>query len=177
MLIGWGQALCQRLFEFKRRIDLFAQKFRLLPNKLSDKLLQFLSYLLPNHLPYRMEQYRNKYEHHWIIEMSDDGILEAKTFFNHFFQKNEGDFFECDQREAEKAILHRFVAASSLPRYKIMNEESTGEMLSLDIALPRNEENWFEELPPEIESLFKIKLYYGHLFCHVIHQNYLLKKV
>ena len=57
-----------------------------------------------------------------------------------------------------------------------MNEESTGEMLSLDIALPRNEENWFEELPPEIESFFKIKLYYGHLFCHVIHQNYLLKK-
>ena len=171
-----GASFMPRLFEFKRRIDLFAQKFRLLPNKLSDKLLQFFSYLLPNHLPDRMEQYRNKYEHHWIIEMSDDGILEAKTFFNHFFQKNEGDFFECDQREAEKAILHRFVAASSLPRYKIMNEESTGEMLSLDIALPRNEENWFEELPPEIESLFKIKLYYGHLFCHVIHQNYLLKK-
>ena len=156
LLIGWGQALCQRLFEFKRRIDLFAQKFRLLPNKLSDKLLQFISYLLPNHLPDRMEQYRNKYEHHWIIEMSDDGILEAKTFFNRFFQKNEGNFFECDQREAEKAILHRFVAASSLPRYKIMNKESTGEMLSLDIALPRNEENWFEELPLKLKVYLKL---------------------
>ena len=171
-----GASFMPRLFEFKRRIDLFAQKFRLLPNKLSDKVLQFFSSLLPNHLPDRMEQYRNKYEHHWIIEMSDEGILEARTFFNRFFQKNEGNFFECDQREAEKAILHRFVAASSLPRYKVMNNESTGEMLSLDIALPRNEENWFEELPLEIESLFKIKLYYGHLFCYVIHQNYILKK-
>ena len=57
-----------------------------------------------------------------------------------------------------------------------MNEDESGEMMSLDIALPRNEENWFEKLPPEIDSFFKIKLYYGHLFCHVIHQNYLLKK-
>ena len=76
-----GASFMPKLFEFKRRIDLFAQKFRLLPNKLSDKLLQFISYLLPNHLPDRMEQYRNKYEHHWIIEMSDDGILEARNFF------------------------------------------------------------------------------------------------
>ena len=37
-----GADFIPKLFEFKRRIDLFAQKFRLLPNKLSDKLLQFI---------------------------------------------------------------------------------------------------------------------------------------
>ena len=100
-----GASFMPRLFEFKRRIDLFAQKFRLLPNKLSDKLLQFISYLLPNHLPDRMEQYRNKYEHHWIIEMSDDGILEAKTFFNHFFQKNEGDFLSVIKGKQKKLFF------------------------------------------------------------------------
>ena len=48
--------------------------------------------------------------------------------------------------------------------------------MSLDIALPRNEKNWFEKLPSEIDDLIEIKLYYGHLFCHVMHQNYILKK-
>ena len=49
-------------------------------------------------------------------------------------------------------------------------------MLSMDIAFPRNEKNWFEKLPPDIENLFVMKLYYGHLFCHVLHQNYIVKK-
>ena len=49
-------------------------------------------------------------------------------------------------------------------------------MMSLDIAFPRNEKNWFEKLPKEIDSMIEMKLYYGHLFCHVLHQNYILKK-
>ena len=49
-------------------------------------------------------------------------------------------------------------------------------MMSMDIAFPRNEKNWFEKLPKEIDDMFEMKLYYGHLFCHVLHQNYILKK-
>jgi len=49
-------------------------------------------------------------------------------------------------------------------------------MLSLDIAFPRNEIDWFEDLPEEIDKLFEMKLYYGHLFCHVLHHNYIVKK-
>jgi D-lactate dehydrogenase len=37
-------------------------------------------------------------------------------------------------------------------------------MLSLDIAFPRNELDWFENLPEEIDSSLEMKLYYGHLF-------------
>ena len=49
-------------------------------------------------------------------------------------------------------------------------------LLSLDIALPRNDRDWFENLPPELSDLFEMKLYYGHLFCHVLHHNYVVKK-
>ena len=49
-------------------------------------------------------------------------------------------------------------------------------MMSMDIAFPRNEKDWFERLSPEINDLLEIKLYYGHLFCHVLHQNYIVKK-
>jgi D-lactate dehydrogenase len=49
-------------------------------------------------------------------------------------------------------------------------------MMTVDVALRRNDEVWFEELPAELEELIADKFYYGHLFCHVMHQNYVLKK-
>ena len=49
-------------------------------------------------------------------------------------------------------------------------------MLSMDIAFPRNEKDWFEKLPSEINDLLDMKFYYGHLFCHVLHLNYIVKK-
>ena len=48
--------------------------------------------------------------------------------------------------------------------------------MTMDIAFPRNERQWFEQLPPDIEDQLELKLYYGHLFCHVLHQNYIVKK-
>ena len=34
----------------------------------------------------------------------------------------------------------------------------------------------WKEAKDEIEGLLETKLYYGHLFCHVLHQNYIVKK-
>ena len=171
-----GTKFLPTLFELKRKVDLLSKKFKFLPDKLSDKLMQFLSNFWPNHLPKRMEQFRNKYEHHWIIEMSDEGIDEAKLYFEKFFKDNEGGFFECTKKEGKKALLHRFVAASAFGRFHAIHKKNLGEELSLDVAFPRNEKDWFEKLPSEIDDLLEIKLYYGHLFCHVLHQNYILKK-
>ena len=170
-----GTDFIPKLFELKRKVDRISDNLKYLPNNFSDKIMQSLSVLWPNHLPKRMEQYRDKYEHHWIIEMSDEGIEEAKLYFKKFFKENEGNFFECTKKEASKAILHRFVAASALSRYHAINNNS-GAIMSMDIAFPRNEIEWFEKLPPEIDNLIELKLYYGHLFCHVLHQNYVVKK-
>ena len=138
--------------------------------------MQFLSNFWPNHLPKNMEVFRDLYEHHWIIEMSDDGINEAKEYFNNFFKDKKGDYFLCNNKEGKKAMLHRYVSASAIGRYHNINKSKHGEMLSLDIAFPRNEKNWFEKLSPEIDELLEMKLYYGHLFCHVQHLNYIVKK-
>ena len=171
-----GTTFLPTLFELKRKVDIIAKKIKFLPNNFSDRLMQFLSIFFPNHLPKRMEKFRDLYEHHWIIEMSDDGISEARDYFANIFESSDGDFFECNDFESKKASLHRFVSASAIGRYHILNSKSHGEMMSLDIAFPRNEKNWFEKLPKEIDSMIEMKLYYGHLFCHVLHQNYILKK-
>ena len=171
-----GPSFIPKLFEFKRRVDLLAKKINFLPSKFSDMIMQIFSKVWPNHLPERMENYREKYEHHWIIEMSDEGIDEGNEYFENFFESNEGNFFKCTKKESEKALLHRFVAASAVGRYHALNEQNSGGMISLDIAFSRNEKNWFEKLPEDINDLFEMKLYYGHLFCHVLHHNYVVKK-
>lgn len=171
-----GPSFIPKLFNIKRKVDLIASKFSFLPDKFSDKLMQFLISFWPNHLPKRMEDFRDLYEHHWVIEMSDEGVNEARDFFEKFFKENEGGYFECNEKEAKKAILHRFVSASAIGRYHAIHSKKLGAMMTMDIAFPRNEKEWFEKLPPEIDELLDTKLYYGHLFCHVLHQNYVVKK-
>lgn len=171
-----GSKYIPKMFNIKRAVDRFADKLPLLPNKMSDRIMQCLSYLWPNHLPKRMEQYHAQYQHHWIVEMSGEGIEEARAYLEQFFTSNEGSYFECTPEEGEKAILHRFVAGGAIGRYHIMKRKEVGPMMTVDVALRRNEEAWFEELPAEIDSLIDAKFYYGHLFCHVMHQNYVLKK-
>ena len=171
-----GTNFLPTLFELKRSVDLISKKIPILPSNLSDKIMQFLGKLYPNHLPKKMENFRDLYEHHWIVEMSDAGIEEARTYFNNFFNENEGGFFECSEKEGNKAILHRFTAASAFGRYAVLNASKIGGTMSMDIAFPRNEKQWFETLPKEIDDMLDMKLYYGHLFCNVLHQNYIVKK-
>ncbi len=171
-----GTNFLPTLFELKRYVDIITNKLKFFPDHFSDRLMQFLSNFWPNHLPKRMDNFRDLYEHHWIIEMTDNGIDEAKKYFEDFFNEKEGDYFECNEYEGKKAMLHRFVSASAIGRYHALNAKTSGEMMSMDIAFPRNEKDWFEKLPPEIDKLIEIKFYYGHLFCHVQHQNYILKK-
>ena len=171
-----GTNFLPTLFKLKRNVDIIATKLKFFPDKFSDRLMQFLSLFFPNHLPKRMEQFRERFEHHWIVEMSDEGIDEAREYFNRFFKDYDGDFFECNEKEGKKASLHRFVSASAIGRYHALKHKEVGEMMSLDVAFPRNEKKWFEELPTEIDDQIEKKFYYGHLFCHVQHQNYILKK-
>ncbi|WP_394223787.1 D-lactate dehydrogenase [Alteromonas gracilis] len=171
-----GAKFIPKLFAFKRKFDAFTDKLGFLPNKMSDRVMQYMSYIFPNHLPKRMEEYRDKYQHHWILEMSNDGVDEAKAYLDEFFKTNEGSYFECTEEEADKAILHRFVAGGAIGRYHVMHSKEVGAMMTIDVALRRNDPDWFEVLPKEIDEQIDTKLYYGHLFCHVMHQNYVLTK-
>ena len=171
-----GSKYMPKMFAIKRTVDRYADKIKFLPSKFSDRMMQYMSALWPNHLPKRMDEYRDKYQHHWIIEMSNEGVDEAKNYFDNFFASNEGSYFECTKEEGEKAILHRFVAGGAIGRQQLMNSKELGAIMTIDVAFPRNEKDWFETLAPELDELIAVKLYYGHLFCHVMHQNYILKK-
>ncbi|QCR36683.1 D-lactate dehydrogenase [Nissabacter sp. SGAir0207] len=164
------------LFLAKGKVDARLNKAPLVPRHLTDRVMQSVSRLMPGHLPPRLTEYRDRYEHHLLLRMSGEGVAEAQHFLEGFFRDAEGDFFACTEEEGRKAFLHRFVAAGAAVRYHAMHEEEVEEILPLDIALRRNEAEWFETLPPEIDSQLVAKLYYGHFMCHVFHQDYIVKK-
>lgn len=102
--------------------------------------------------------------------MAGDGIAEAQSWLTEFFKTADGDFFACTPEEGSKAFLHRFAAAGAAIRYQAVHSEEVEDILALDIALRRNDTEWFEHLPPEIDSKLVHKLYYGHFMCYVFHQ-------
>lgn len=164
------------LFAAKGRFDAITRRLPFLPGDLSDKLMQWASGLFPDHLPPRMRDYRDRFEHHLILRMGGDGIAAARDYLSSLFPSDEGDFFECTPKEATQAFLHRFVTAGAAIRYRAIHTREVEDIVALDIALRRNDEDWFEVLPPTIEADIIHKLYYGHFFCHVFHQDYVIRK-
>lgn len=73
-------------------------------------------------------------------------------------------------------MLHRFAVASSAVRYRAVHGDTVEDICAIDVALRRNDEDWFESLPKEVDDKILHKLYYGHFFCHVFHQDYIVKK-
>ncbi|WP_138468549.1 D-lactate dehydrogenase [Poseidonocella sp. HB161398] len=162
-------------FAIKGAVDARLNKFG--PTKgFTDRFMQFLAGLWPEHLPLRLRQYRDRYEHHLILKMHDGGIAEAEALLPAFFEDREGAFFACAPREAKIAGLNRFAAAGAAIRYQHIHSGEVEDILALDIALRRNDRDWLEELPAEISDKLVARLYYGHFMCHVLHQDYIVRK-
>ncbi|WP_312669933.1 D-lactate dehydrogenase [Pseudescherichia sp.] len=164
------------LFTLKGRADAMLEKVTLFKPHFTDRLMQRVGSVFPGHLPPRMKSWRNKYEHHLLLKMAGDGIAEAQSWLKEYFTEAEGGFFACTTEEGNKAFLHRFAAAGAAIRYQAVHADEVEEILALDIALRRNDTEWFETLPEEIASKLTHKLYYGHFFCHVFHQDYIVKR-
>ena len=163
-------------FTMKGRTDAMLEKVSLFKPHFTDRFMQKIGNAFPAHLPPRMKSWRDKYEHHLLLKMAGDGIAEAQSWLAEFFKTAEGDFFACTSEEGSKAFLHRFAAAGAAIRYQAVHADEVEDILALDIALRRNDTDWFETLPPEIDSQLVHKLYYGHFMCYVFHQDYIVKK-
>lgn len=173
----FGTHRLPQLFSLKAKVDRLAKKLPFLPTHFSDKFLQWGSKVIPEHLPKKLWDYREQYEHHLIVKMGGKGVEEAREFLKSYFNdKEKGGYFECNAEETQAAMLHRFAVASAAVRYRAIHEQDVEDIVALDIALKRNDADWFEKLPAEIEAQISHKLYYGHFMCHVFHQDYIVKK-
>ncbi|QNH02379.1 D-lactate dehydrogenase [Pseudomonas sediminis] len=171
----FGTSKVPAAFAMKSRVDGFFERFGL--RGVTDKVIQALMNLLPSHLPQRMREYRDRFEHHLLVRVSNDTLEQTRSFLTEYFTGSySGAYFECDADEGRKAFLHRFAVAGAAIRYRESHRSSVEDILALDIALRRNDRDWVETLPQEMEEQIIHKLYYGHFFCHVFHQDYIVKK-
>ncbi len=170
-----GTARVPAAFALKSRVDGFFERLGM--RGATDHLLQALTRLLPSHLPARMGEWRRRYEHHLLLRVSNDQAEATRSFLTqHFGASSTGGWFECDAEEGRKAFLHRFAIAGAAIRYRAVHRAEVEDIVALDVALRRNDREWVEQVPADVERDTVHKLYYGHFFCHVFHQDYIVKK-
>jgi len=175
LMIHWlGTDYLPKFFALKGRLDARLNKMRFVPRNLVDRTMQLLGGTLPEVLPTRMLAFRQRFEHHLILRVEERCADETEALLEELFGRD--GWFLCEAAEAKKAMLHRFVAAGAAVRYHAVNERQVEDVIALDIALRRNDEQWLEKLPPELEKDIVAKLYYGHFLCHVFHQDYIIRK-
>jgi len=172
MIRALGTQRLPALFAAKGRIEGALARVPGVSSSLVDRVLQGVSRVFPEHLPRRMRAYRDRFAHHLMLKVSAAQAEETRGWLERFFRGREGAFFVCTADEGAKAFLHRFAAAGAAIRYRAVHRRSAGDIVALDVAYRRNARDWFEILAPEIERHVLKKLYYGHFFCHVMHQDY-----
>ena len=171
----FGTAKVPAAFAMKDKVDGYLEKFGM--KGLSDKVLQLVTKFMPNHLPKRMNKFRDLYEHHLVLRIENQDVGQVEQFLKQYFASNtSGHYFLCTEEEGRKAFLHRFAVAGAAIRYRDTHRSEVEDIVALDIALRRNDREWLETLPKEIDDLMIHKLYYGHFLCHVFHQDYIVKK-
>ncbi|TWF47455.1 D-lactate dehydrogenase [Neorhizobium alkalisoli] len=175
LMIHWlGTDRLPAFFALKGAIDARLEKIRFLPRNLTDRFMQAVSALLPEALPRRLLDFRDRFEHHLILKVPGSMVAQTETLLLDCVGSD--GWFACDDKETKKAMLHRFAAAGAAIRYGAVRPDRVEGILSLDIALKRNDDDWFEQLPPELDTQIGKKIYYGHFLCHVLHQDYAVKK-
>lgn len=171
-------AVQTRMFAFKTWANGVFGKVPGIGPTFADTVSQFIFDRVPNQMPKRMKDYRNRFEHHLILTVSAAQKEASEALLKDFFasEADLGEFFICTPDEEKSANLNRFGAASAATRYASLNRKSHGELIPIDVALRRDDMDWLEVLPLEIASQLDVAAYYGHFFCHVMHQDYVAKK-
>jgi len=169
-----GTARVPAAFALKSRVDGWFERLGL--RGVTDHAMQLLTGLLPSHLPKRMGEFRQRYEHHLLVKVSAQDAAATEQWLRGFFAGHEGAYFHCTPDEGRKAFLHRFAVAGAAVRYREVHRAQVQDIVALDIALRRDDRAWFEQLPAELDARLLHKLYYGHFLCHVFHQDYIARK-
>jgi D-lactate dehydrogenase (quinone) len=171
-----GANVMPGVFARKRRMDATFNTWPFMPKYFADKVAQFVASFWPEMLPRKMLEYGRRYEHHLMVKVGGASVAETEAILDEVFAANEGAYFRCTPDEGERAFLHRFSAGSTVARFAVMNAREVEGIMPLDVALRRNDDDWFAPLPPDIAEKLHTPLYCAHFLCHVFHMELAVKK-
>ncbi len=163
-------------FNIKRQLDSFCGRLPFFKKGFIDKLTYKFAKLFPSQTPKELRGLNKKYEHQLILTVKGHLNEETQSLLDDIKINHDLQYFKCSDKITKAAYLLRFAAAGAAVQYASINHQVVESIVALDIALKRNDPDWFETLPKEINRKLVKKLYYGHFLCHVFHQDYLVRK-
>lgn len=165
-----------KIFNIKRQLDTLSQHIPFLKQGFIDNVIYKFAALFPSQTPKKLHQWNEIYEHQLILTVKGDVKEETESLLDDIKKQHNLSYFLCNEEDAKSAYLLRFAAAGAAIQYAAINNQEVESIVALDIALKRNDTDWFETLPEELNCKLVNKLYYGHFLCHVFHQDYLVRK-
>jgi D-lactate dehydrogenase (quinone) len=173
-MLGAGQL--PLLFRMKAGIDDLACSVGRADACLSDRVLQGLSRLMPPHLPEIYRQLGAQYTHHLLLRVDDIQAAAVQAVLAELVPAGKGAVHDCSPAEGRRAFRHASAATGAVIRYAALRRARIGGLVSLDVALRRNDKAWFYVLPDHLKHMVEKTLVYGHFLCHVFHHDFILKK-
>ncbi|MFC0116546.1 D-lactate dehydrogenase [Pseudoalteromonas xiamenensis] len=171
----FGTEVMPRFFNYKKSLERFCRALPLMQENTIDWLSNRLAKCFPSQVSKQIKELKTRYEHHLLLSIKGQSVNELKAILAQMNNSASLHVLECDENEAKQAYLLRFAAAGAAIQYQKLNHRRSAGLLALDIALPRNCSEWYEQLPMTLKQKISHHFYYGHYLCHVFHQDYIVK--
>ncbi len=171
----FGKKFIPKLFWFKKRLDSLLSLLSLSRKNYFDVFLHKHAELLPDHLPSKAREYRERFEHILIIKCSDSNIANTENMLLEVCNEEDFDYYKCSRNEGSDLLLHRYVAGIAPKRFAILNKDKSAVLFPLDVAMPRNCDNWHQIISEDFmtDSLNVFRM--GHFLCMVFHWDFILE--
>ena len=178
LLVHFFGTTCMPFFyKAKSKLERYFHSSSFFSSKTLDFILHNFVSILPNQMPKIFNNLNKIYKHHLILKCNesiyDEMLKVSKTIFN---KTSKNNFMECNKNEGKKIILNRFVFAGASSRYANLNKNANPELLPLDVALKRNDDNWEDAVANNVSKDIYKTLTVAHFFCMVFHREYVVKK-
>ena len=119
-----------------------------MPKHFVDKAVQFAAASGPRCCPRRCSTTARGTSTTSSSRSAADSVAETEAILDELFASNEGAYFRCTPDEGERAFLHRFSAGGAVARFAMMNADEVEAIMPLDVALRRNDDDWFAPSRP-----------------------------
>lgn len=140
-----------------------------------DRILQALSRPVPHPLRRNLRSLGTRYTHHLLLKVEPRQLEPVRDLLRELVPSADGAVHESTPHEGQLLFLHRFAAAGAAIRYANLRKPGAGDLVALDVALRRNDRDWEQVLPDALMPMVAHRWVYGHFFCHVFHQDFILR--
>ena len=172
-----GTSCMPFFYRTKSKLESIFKNSSFFSNKTLDLILNAFFSILPNQMPKIFDDLNKKFKHHLILKCDkkifDEVLKVSKNIFN---ENSKNNLLICSTKESKKLTLNRFVFAGASARCANITRSANPELLPFDVALKRNDDNWFHDIAVDAKKDVLKTLTVGHFFCLVFHREYVIRK-